>query len=132
MLSAATVLTSLLSLALLVTGLWLALRHHVDCLQFLEGPILFLGAAFFLASLLGLLGIAKHQICFIWAYLVLLLLLLLLLFSFTLFGFFVSTGSSHGGSSAARSWGPLQAEFQLQDYSHWFQDKVLLLPRPCS
>ena len=108
-----------LCVPLIVAGLWLAFRHHIDCLIFLEGPIIFIGITLFLTSIIGAVGVTKRKLVLIWTYLIILLFLLLLLFCFTLFVFFVSIGG--GGHKTQRY---TFKEYQVDDYSQWFQDKV--------
>ena len=109
------VLNLLLYVPLIVAGLWLAFRHHIDCLIFLEGPTIFIGITLFLTSIVGAVGVTKCKLVLIWAYLIMLLFLLLLLFCFTLFGFFVSiSGGGHKGQSY------MFKEYHVSDYSQWF------------
>lgn len=112
-------LTMLLSLPIIVVGFWLAFRHHIDCLKFLEGPIIFIGVALFLVSLVGMVGIIRLKKILVWAYLGLLFLLILLLLCFTLFAFFVTSG---GGGHRVR--GAVFQEYRLGDFSQWFQDQT--------
>ena len=101
-------LTLLLSVPLVVVGLWLAFRHNIDCLIFLEGPTIFVGITLFLTSIVGVVGVTKRKLVLIWAYIIMLLFLLLLLFCFTLFGFLVSIG---GGGHKAQNY--MFKEYQI-------------------
>ncbi|MCO5599118.1 hypothetical protein L7F22_053218 [Adiantum nelumboides] len=100
-------------------GFWLALRHHLNCIKFLEIPVLFIGLALVPVSLLGIVGVLKRKFFLVVAYLILVFLLLLLLLAFTLFAFIVT---NNGGAHSVP--GANFLEYNLGEYSGWLQDQV--------
>lgn len=111
--------TLLLSIPVLVMGIWLAARHHADCLSFLERPLIVIGILMLVVSAIGLLGAWRRSALLLWVYLGLLTLLILLLLAFTIFAFVVTRGSK--GHKVA---GTNFKEYQLNDYSHWMRRRV--------
>ncbi|KAI5079549.1 hypothetical protein GOP47_0005028 [Adiantum capillus-veneris] len=108
-----------LAIPIIAMGFWLALRHHLNCIKFLEIPVLFIGFALVVVSLLGIVGVLRQKLVLVWAYLVLIFLLLLLLFAFILFAFIVT---SDGGAHSVP--GATFLEYNLGEYSAWLQDQV--------
>lgn len=111
--------TLLLSIPILVMGIWLAARHHADCLSFLEWPLIVIGIVMMVMSLIGLLGALRRRALLLWVYLCLLTLIILLLLCFTIFAFVVTRGSK-----GHRVQGGIMKEYVLGDYSHWMKNKV--------
>lgn len=116
---ATSIINVLLSIALIAVGFWLALRHHINCIKFLEIPILFIGFALFVMSMVGILGVKKHRASLVGLYLVVVFFLLLLLLIFTLFAFLVTNGGDGHNVAAANF-----QEYSLGDYSQWLLDQV--------
>ncbi|MCO5570928.1 hypothetical protein L7F22_024658 [Adiantum nelumboides] len=111
--------TLLLSIPILVMGIWFAAWHHADCLKFLQWPLIVTGIVMMVVSLIGLVGALTSRALLLWLYIVLLTLLILLLLAFTIFAFVVTRGSK-----GHRVWGANFKEYQLNDYSYWMQHKM--------
>ncbi|KAI5072979.1 hypothetical protein GOP47_0013085 [Adiantum capillus-veneris] len=111
--------TLLLSIPILVVGIWLAARHHADCLRFLQWPLIVIGIVMMVVSLIGLVGALRRRAFLLWVYICLLTLLILLLLAFTIFAFVVTRGSK-----GHRVWGANFKEYELNDYSHWMRHKM--------
>ncbi|KAH7301300.1 hypothetical protein KP509_23G019300 [Ceratopteris richardii] len=108
-----------LAIPIIVIGFWLASRHHHDCIKFLEIPILFIGFGLVLVSIFGFIWAKNCKADLVRLYLFAVLLLLLLLLAFTLFTFVV-THDSGGHAVPAATY----LEYNLAEYSTWFQDQV--------
>eukprot|EP00250_Pteridium_aquilinum_P005650 c15716_g1_i1 orf=72-911(+) len=114
-----SIINVMLSIALTVVGFWLAFRHHINCLKFLEIPLIFIGLALLLVSVVGLMVIHRHKLLLVAAYLVLLFFLLLLLLAFTVFAYLVTNASGGHAVPAANF-----QEYDLADYSQWLQNQI--------
>uniref|UniRef100_A0A2P2JER7 Uncharacterized protein MANES_14G163700 n=1 Tax=Rhizophora mucronata TaxID=61149 RepID=A0A2P2JER7_RHIMU len=111
--------TFLLSIPILVAGIWL--RHHgaSECEKFLDTPVIVIGIFLMLVSLAGLIGACCRVSWLLWIYLLVMFLLIVLLFCFTIFAFVVT----NKGAGEALS-GKGYKEYKLGEYSHWLQKRV--------
>ncbi|KAI4335490.1 hypothetical protein L6164_014130 [Bauhinia variegata] len=112
-------LTLLLSIPILVTGVWLSRQANTECERWLEKPIIALGVFLLLVSLAGLIGACCRATWLLWIYLVVMFLLIVLVFAFTIFAFVV-TNKGAGETLSGRGY----KEYRLGDYSNWLQKRV--------
>ncbi|XP_058754776.1 tetraspanin-8-like isoform X1 [Vicia villosa] len=112
-------LTLLLSIPILVMGVWLHKQSTTECERFLEKPIIALGVFLLVVSLMGLIGACCRVSWLLWFYLLVMFLLIVLLFAFTIFAFVV-TNKGAGEAVSNRGY----KEYRLGDYSNWLQNKV--------
>jgi Tetraspanin family len=84
------ILILLLSIPILVGGIWLSHRASTDCEKFLQKPVIALGVFLLLVSLAGVVGACCRQSCLLWVYLLVMFVLIFLLFCFTIFAFVVT------------------------------------------
>ncbi|KAM7511693.1 hypothetical protein LguiB_010568 [Lonicera macranthoides] len=111
--------TFLLSIPILVTGIWLSKQDSTECSRFLEKPIIALGVFLMLVSIAGIIGSCCRVSCLLWFYLLVMFLLILLLFCFTIFAFVV-TNKGAGRVVSGRGY----KEYRVGDYSNWLQKRV--------
>lgn len=112
-------LTFILSVPILIGGIWLAHRGSTDCEKFLDKPVIALGVFLMLVSLAGLIGACCRVSWLLWVYLLVMFLLIVLLFCFTIFAFVV-TNKGAGEAVSGKGY----KEYRLGDYSHWLQKRV--------
>jgi hypothetical protein len=118
-LTIANVVSLVLSIPILASGIWLSAQHRSDCYQFLHGPVIALGLFILLVSALGLLGALRSSPWILCIYLLAMAILILLLLCFTAFAFAVTDG----GAGEALS-GKGFKDYRLGDYSTWLRRKV--------
>lgn len=111
--------TLLLSIPIFSAGIWLATRHHSDCYQFLQGPVIAVGLLIFFISLAGFVGAFSRTPWFLWFYLFAMSLLIILLLCFTIFAFAV-TNKGVGETLSGKGY----KDYRLGDYSTWLQRRV--------
>lgn len=111
--------TALLSVPILVTGIWLALKHSSGCLRFLQWPLILIGIFILLVSVAGLVGTSCRILCLLWIYLAVMFLLIVLLACFTVFAFMV-TNKGAGEAVSGKGF----HEYHLGNYSSWLQRQV--------
>lgn len=118
------IILNLLTLAagLLAIGfsLWLINNNGSTCQKGLQKPVLYVGIALSVVSLLGLLGSCCKNTFILWIYLFLLFLLILGLICFTIFTIIV-TNKGVGRALSNRG----IDHFRLGDYSKWLQRYVV-------
>ncbi|XP_045816497.1 tetraspanin-8-like [Trifolium pratense] len=112
-------LTLLLSIPILVMGVWLHRQANTECERWLEKPIIALGVFLLVVSLLGFIGACCRVSWLLWFYLLFMFLLIVLLFVFTIFAFIV-TNEGAGEKLSNKGY----KEYRLGDYSHWLQKRV--------
>ena len=112
-------LTFLLSIPILVGGVWLSKQGTTECERWLEKPVIALGVFLMIVSLAGLIGACCRVSWLLWLYLLVMFLLIVLLFAFTIFAFVV-TNKGAGETVSGRGY----KEYRLGDYSNWLQKRV--------
>ncbi|BAT79856.1 hypothetical protein LR48_Vigan04g024600 [Vigna angularis] len=112
-------LAFLLSIPILVTGVWLSKQANAECEWWLQRIFIVLGVFLLVVSLAGLVGACCRVSCLLWLYLFVMFLLILLVLSFTIFAF-VITNKGAGQVLSNRGY----KEYRLGDYSNWFQNRV--------
>ncbi|XP_027335391.1 tetraspanin-7-like isoform X1 [Abrus precatorius] len=112
-------LTLLLSIPILITGVWLSKQVNTDCERWLERPFIVLGVFLLLVSLAGLVGACCRVSWLLWLYLFVMFLLIIVVFAFTIFTFVV-TNKGAGEAISNRGY----KEYRLGDYSNWLQKRV--------
>lgn len=102
-------------------SLWLIIDNGSSpCQKGLQKPVLYVGIALSVVSLLGLLGSCCKNSFILWIYLFLLFLLILVMILFTLFTIIV-TNKGFGRALSKRGVNNLR----LGDYSKWLQRYVV-------
>lgn len=112
-------MTLLLSIPILVMAAWLYNAKGSECYTFLQKPVIFVGIAIFVLSLVGCIGAIKSWSWLLWIYLFLMAILIMLLAAFTLFAFIVT---APGGGTTIGAY--KYKEYNLGDYSVWLQDQI--------
>ncbi|KHN34762.1 hypothetical protein glysoja_032938 [Glycine soja] len=112
-------LTFLLSIPILVAGVWLSKQGATECERCREKPVIALGVFLMLVSLAGLVGACCRVSWLLWLYLLVMFVLIVLLFAFTIFAFVV-TNKGAGEVVSNRGY----KEYRLGDYSNWLQKRV--------
>ncbi|CAH9142302.1 unnamed protein product [Cuscuta epithymum] len=113
------VLTFLISIPIIVAGVWLSKQSSTECERFLEKPVIAVGVILLLFSLAGIIGACCRVSWLLWFYLAGVFVLILVLFSFTIFAFVVT---NRGAGEAISGKG--YKEYRFGDYSHWLQKRV--------
>ena len=113
------ILTFLLSIPIIVAGVWLSKQGSTECERWLEKPVIALGVFLMIISLAGLIGACCRVSWLLWVYLLVMFLLIVLLFAFTIFAFVV-TNKGAGEAVSNRGY----KEYRLGDYSNWLQKRV--------
>ncbi|MED6157257.1 Tetraspanin-8 [Stylosanthes scabra] len=112
-------LTLLLSIPIIVSGVWLSKQANTDCERWLERPFIALGVFLLLVSLAGLIGACCRVTWLLWFYLLVMFVLIVIVFAFTIFAFVV-TNKGAGEVVSGRGY----KEYRLGDYSNWLQKRV--------
>ena len=112
-------LTLLLSIPILIAGIWLSRQADTECERWLEKPVIVLGVFLLLVSLAGLIGACCKVQWLLWIYLLVMFVLIVLVFAFTIFAFVV-TNKGAGEAISGRGY----KEYRLGDYSNWLQKRV--------
>ncbi|XP_074565843.1 tetraspanin-3-like [Curcuma longa] len=112
--------TFLVSIPILGGGIWLSVRaNNTDCLRFLQWPIIIIGVAIMVISLIGFAGACYRLTWLLRVYLFVMLFVILALLCFIVFAYAV-TDRGHGQVVMDRAY----LEYQLSDYSGWLKDRV--------
>lgn len=111
--------TLVLSIPILVAGVWLSKQANTECERWLERPVIALGVFLLLVSLAGLIGACCRVSWLLWVYLLVMFLLIVILFAFTIFAFVV-TNKGAGEAVSGKGY----KEYRLGDYSNWLQKRV--------
>jgi len=118
---AVTLVTLLLSVPIIVAGVWLRSRADgTECDHFLSTPAIALGTALMAVSLAGLAGACCRATWLLWLYLLAMLAFIVALLCLTVFAFVVT---NKGGAGEAVS-GAGYREYRLGDYSTWLRRHV--------
>ncbi|CAL8990874.1 unnamed protein product [Prunus brigantina] len=112
-------ITFLLSIPIVVAGVWLSKQGSTECEKFLDKPVIILGVFLMLVSLAGLIGACCRVSWLLWVYLLVMFLLIVVLFAFTIFAFVV-TNKGAGKVVSGKGY----KEYRLGDYSNWLQKRV--------
>ncbi|KAL6189162.1 hypothetical protein ACLB2K_040552 [Fragaria x ananassa] len=112
-------LTFLLSIPIVVAGVWLSKQGATECEKFLDKPVIILGVFLMLVSLAGFIGACFRVSWLLWVYLLVMFLLIVVLFGYTIFAFAIT---NKGASNVLSGKG--YKEYKLGDYSHWLQKRV--------
>ena len=112
-------LTLLLSIPILITGVWLSKQAGSNCIGLLDRPFIALGIFLLVVSLVGLIGVCCRVTWLMWLYVVITSLLIVFVFAYTTFAFVVT----NKGSGEALS-GKAYKEYRLGSYSSWLQKMV--------
>ncbi|GMI89138.1 tetraspanin8 [Hibiscus trionum] len=112
-------ITFLLSIPILGAGIWLSREGVTECEQFLDKPVIVIGAFLMIVSLAGMIGACCRVTWLLWLYLVVMFLLIVLGIVFTIFAFAV-TNKGAGETLSGRGY----KEYRLGDYSNWLQKRV--------
>lgn len=113
------VLTFILSIPIIIGGVWLSKQGDSECEKFLDTPVIILGVFLLLVSLAGIIGAFCKVSWLLWIYLLVMFLLIVVLFAFTIFAFVV-TNKGAGKVISDRGY----KEYRLGDYSNWLQKRV--------
>ncbi|KAK7324958.1 hypothetical protein VNO77_28943 [Canavalia gladiata] len=114
-------LTFLLSIPILVGGIWLSTRaNNTECLKFLQWPLIIIGLSIMVISLAGLVGSCYHNTFLMSLYLVVMFFIIAVLIGFIIF-VFVVTDKGSGRVIQNRAY----LEYYLQDYSGWLEKRVV-------
>ncbi|KAK7291918.1 hypothetical protein RIF29_07472 [Crotalaria pallida] len=111
--------TLILSIPIIVAGVWLSKQASTECERWLEKPVIALGVFLFVISIAGLIGACCRISWLLWVYLLVMFLLIILLFAFTVFAFVV-TNKGAGEEISGKGY----KEYRLGDYSNWLQKRV--------
>ncbi|GLT49619.1 hypothetical protein SLA2020_231650 [Shorea laevis] len=113
------IITCLLSIPIIIAGVWLRNNGSTECARFLDMPVIAVGVFLMLVSLAGLFGACCRVNWLLWLYLVIMFLLIVIGLGFTIFAFVVT----NEGAGKALS-GKGYKEYRLGDYSNWLQKRV--------
>jgi hypothetical protein len=112
--------TFLISIPILGGGIWLASRaNSTDCIRFLQWPIIAIGLAVMVVSLMGFAGACYRQTWLLRLYLFAMFFIVVALLFFIVFAFAV-TDRGDGQVVMNRRF----LEYQLSDYNGWLRDRV--------
>ncbi|KAE9602373.1 putative tetraspanin/Peripherin [Lupinus albus] len=111
--------TLVLSIPIIVAGVWLSKQSNTECERWLEKPVIALGVFLLIISILGLVGACCRVTWLLWVYLLVMFVLIVILFGFTIFAFVV-TNKGAGEAVSGKGY----KEYRLGDYSNWLQNRV--------
>ncbi|KAF6987830.1 hypothetical protein CFC21_005437 [Triticum aestivum] len=120
MLGVVNFITFLASIPVLGGGIWLASRANTtDCIRFLQWPIIIIGLAVMVVSLMGFAGACYRQTWLLRIYLFAMFFIVVALLFFIVFAFAV-TDRGEGQVVMNRRF----LEYQLSDYNGWLRNRV--------
>ncbi|EMS56387.1 hypothetical protein TRIUR3_25716 [Triticum urartu] len=120
MLGVVNFITFLASIPVLGGGIWLASRaNSTDCIRFLQWPIIIIGLAVMVVSLMGFAGACYRQTWLLRIYLFAMFFIVVALLFFIVFAFAV-TDRGEGQVVMNRRF----LEYQLSDYNGWLRNRV--------
>ncbi|WOL01926.1 tetraspanin-3-like [Canna indica] len=112
--------TFLVSIPILGGGIWLGVRaNSTDCLRFLQWPIIIIGLAIMVISIIGFAGACYSLAWLLRVYLFVMFVVVVALLCFIVFAYAV-TDRGHGQVVVGRAF----LEYQLSDYSGWLKNRV--------
>ncbi|KAG9453273.1 hypothetical protein H6P81_006177 [Aristolochia fimbriata] len=113
-------MTFLLSIPILAGGIWLSSKAtQTDCLRFLQWPIIIIGAAIMVLSLMGFAGSCYRISWMLWLYLFFMFFVIATLVGLIIFAYAVTSKGS-GRPLLNRGY----EDYYLTDYSGWLKDRV--------
>ncbi|THU53642.1 hypothetical protein C4D60_Mb10t16600 [Musa balbisiana] len=120
LIGAVNFVTFLISIPILGGGIWLSAKaNSTDCLRFLQWPLIVIGIAIMVISLMGFAGACYRLTWLLRIYLFVMFFVVVALLSFVVFAYAV-TDRGHGQVVMDRAF----LEYQLSDYSGWLKDRV--------
>ncbi|XP_064969679.1 tetraspanin-3-like [Musa acuminata AAA Group] len=120
LIGAVNFVTFLISIPILGGGIWLSAKaNSTDCLRFLQWPLIIIGVAIMVISLMGFAGACYRLAWLLRLYLFAMFFVVVALLGFVVFAFAV-TDRGHGQVVMNRAF----LEYQLSDYSGWLKDRV--------
>ncbi|RWW67473.1 hypothetical protein BHE74_00025081 [Ensete ventricosum] len=120
LIGAVNFVTFLISIPILGGGIWLSAKaNSTDCLRFLQWPLIIIGVAIMVISLMGFAGACYRLVWLLRLYLFAMFFVVAALLGFIVFAFAV-TDRGHGQVVMNRAF----LEYQLSDYSGWLKDRV--------
>ncbi|CAL9764023.1 unnamed protein product, partial [Musa acuminata subsp. burmannicoides] len=120
LIGAVNFVTFLISIPILGGGIWLSAKaNSTDCLRFLQWPLIIIGVAIMVISLMGFAGACYRLAWLLRLYLFAMFFVVAALLGFVVFAFAV-TDRGHGQVVMNRAF----LEYQLSDYSGWLKDRV--------
>ncbi|OIV99831.1 hypothetical protein TanjilG_26169 [Lupinus angustifolius] len=111
--------TFLLSIPIIIAGIWLSKQGVTVCEHWLEKPAIAFGIFLLIVSIVGLIGACCRVSWLMWIYLFIMFLLILILFGCTIFAF-VITNKGAGRVLSDKGF----KEYRLGAYSNWLQNRV--------
>lgn len=114
------VLTMIFSLFVIGYSLWLYTHDSSLCQRVLRKPLLYVGLALFVVSLIGVIASSCRVSIFMYLYVIFMYLLILALIALTVFMIIV-TNRGVGKRISGKGY----KEYRLGDYSNWLQNHVV-------
>lgn len=110
----------LLSLPILVGGIWLSTRSiNTECVKFLQWPLIIIGLCIMVTSITGLTGSCYRNNFLMVLYLIVMFFIIFVILSFIIFAYVVTEKGS-GREVQNRAY----LEYYLEDYSGWLEERV--------
>ncbi|MCL7040797.1 hypothetical protein MKW94_024418 [Papaver nudicaule] len=119
--SLVSVISFILSIPILVSGIWLIIRStQTKCeLLYLEVPLISCGLILLIVSALGIVSAQLRQEWLVIVYWIVMGVAVWVLFGFTVWGLVIS---GHGGGEVVKGSG--FKEYKLDMYHHWFKRRI--------
>ncbi|CAM6122823.1 unnamed protein product [Calypogeia fissa] len=110
------IFTTVVSLCIIGTGIWLVVGQHTICSRYLQWPVIIVGLVLLVISILGLVGLWWRKSSILLIYLAITALLIVFLIVVTI-GAFVVTDKGAGQALSGKGF----KDFRLGDYNTWLQ-----------